>query len=272
MKTIKISAIIFLFAFIALPIAVHASFIAPKRIMINHGQRAGGITIYNKSKEPMAYTFEWERRAQLPSGQTVVLKEGQSVEGYRPADEYLIFSPRRVIINPGQFQRLRILARRPGNLPDGEYHSNIKIKPEPLSETKSKEGAPNALSGQITMKAHLSVPVFLRQGKTALDFELTNISVSEKDGKDYINFNVVNNSTRSLYAKHVLLCVKDGKTIPMPIGATKLYVETKALTESWPTANNDIRLSSCQSLTLNIFGLDDPEYRRNDIIKSYKLR
>ena len=131
MKNLKKHVVFFsLLAFFAICMVFesHAAFVSPTKVFIHDGRTSASVSIANTSDETLVYTFEWERRARSKDGKGMhLLQDGETFEGYRPADPYLVYSPRRVVVEPGETQRVRVFARRSKDMPPGEYRSHLKI-------------------------------------------------------------------------------------------------------------------------------------------------
>ncbi len=241
-----------------------ATFISPKRVMIEDRQRSAKLTIHNGSENTTVYRFEWERRAQTPDGKEVLLlKEGEDSPGYQPVGDMLRFSPRQVILKPGEHQKIRFLVRRPADLPEGEYHSHFLIKTEPMIEDVAQEKADpsHTISGTLQIRANVSIPVFLRQGKTSLGVTLKEASLVKREDGNFIQLVLDNDSTRSVYPVSELIC--DGAKA-VPVRVLKLYAEAKALNREIAVPK-DFALDQCNGLKLQLSGTDDFEYRRKPI-------
>ncbi len=256
----------FLCAVTLWPATGHATFVSPKRVMIENNQRVAVVTINNRKDETMVYTFDWEQRAQTPDGKKLMLKEGETAPGFRPASPYFQYSPRRVVIGPKKTQKVRILVKRPADMEEGEYHSHLLIKPVPLASKVPDIdiNMQGGMGGIMTVRANLSIPVFLRHGETHLDIKITDAYITKRDGRDIIHASLANNSTRSAYLKPELLCFIPGQEEPtrMLIQTTKVYVEAQ-------TVSNDMilpkkySLDSCTSFKLDFSTLHDFEYKSN---------
>ncbi|MEM7680118.1 MAG: hypothetical protein AAF182_03850 [Pseudomonadota bacterium] len=259
------------------------AFVSPKRVVIEDRQSARAITIFNSSNKPMVYTFEWKSRAQMPDGKRRNLDEGETVEGYRPAHDYLLFSPRKVVIPPGKFQKVRLLARRENNMEEGEYHSHLLIKPEPLETKKRQEQQkdPNAqdlsqpsVGGKIEVRTFMSIPVFLHHGETKIDFNISDVALSKhENGMDQIDFVINNNSTRSFYSKNEIQCEKaDGSQEILKGGTSYVYSEGKSIPAMILFKKDYPTIDECQGVTLLISAHNDFEFKRNEPIQTAKIK
>ena len=247
---ILFSAFIFVFS-----LKAHATFISPGRIIIEANQNATTVRIINRSDQAYIYTFDWERRVQSPdSPKSRVLKEDDvPPPGYIPADEYLIYSPRQVLVEPRGQQVVRLLARRPADMPAGEARSNLLVKPRPVEVVNDRRVGPNQFGGGVRVIPQASVPVYLRTGQTFIDVNHENIQIFNKDGQPHISYTIVNNSTEHVFMAHDLVCERSGQDdIVGRIHVQRLYPEAKRLNieRAVPQAIPDP--NSCEGLKLNL--------------------
>ncbi|GJL85519.1 MAG: hypothetical protein DHS20C02_12940 [Micavibrio sp.] len=245
-----------------------ATFISPKRVMIEDKQRSARLTIHNGTDQTLVYRFEWEHRAQVAGGNVLLMKEGETVAGYRPAESMLRFSPRQVILKPNEHQRIRFLVQRPADMAEGEYHSHFLIKSEPMEEaTPAPPPVVNpktGIIGSLKVRTNASIPVFLRHGKTQVDFTLNSARLIQEDGLYYVRVQLNNNSTRSLYIKPELVCGSGDNATSTIIRTIKLYTEGKSVNDDIPVPKA-FDLSGCSSLQLKLSGTDDFEHKRKVI-------
>lgn len=256
----------------ALPLKAHATFVVPKRVMIDQGRNSGVVTIMNRTDKAYSYTFDFEDRAQGPNGENLLLKEGETTPGFKSAKDMMIMSPRQVVVQPGQSQKIRIMARRPADLPEGEYHSHLLIKPQPLAAAKADQVTKNGLGGTVQVLAYVSIPIFIRTGKTKLDFNITDAQLVDAGERKAIRLAIDNNSTRSLYGRLEVECQNaDGTIRKSDISALKMYGEAKRINQDVIIPKSVEPFDNCQKRTLNIYGMQDFEYP-NKLIKSAPIR
>lgn len=72
---------------------------------------------------------------------------------------YLQFSPRELTVPPGTTRRVRLIARIPGNAPDGEYRAVVFT--ENLVEIKDSTGS------NVTLKARVGSTIYVRKGNVS---------------------------------------------------------------------------------------------------------
>ncbi len=267
--TKRILIVTIMIAALGWPLAsAYATYISPKRVMIEDKRRATVITLLNSGNQTMVYRFEWEHRAFTPDGESRLLEEGETSPGYRPADPYLQFSPRQVILKPKEHQKIRVLVRRPPEMEEGEYHSHLLFLSDPLVE-KPKENVPGqgGVQASLAIRAYSSIPVFLRHGETNIDIKLHSPAIFKNDGANFVKFKIENNSTRSVYAQSVLDCkMANGEVVSRPHVTTRIYTEMKTMDREF-RVKDDFPIDQCQSLTMRLMGTDDFEYRKKEITR-----
>ncbi len=246
-----------------------ATFVAPKRVYFDEGKRTARLIINNRNDVPMIYTFSWQRRAQDAQGNTIILKDGDPLPAnYRPADPYLQFSPRKVIVPPKTSQKIRLLLRRPADMALGEYLSHFYIESKPAIE---QDAAPMAgVSGFVQVRTNVAMPVFIRQGATDVNFDVTSASMVQKDGRQYVRVNIENNSTRSLYAKSVLRCTINGEPVEQDAATIRFYTQAKSITRDIKVPKG-FNVNSCgNDLVYELYGVDDFEHKKK-LLKSISV-
>ena len=250
-----------------------ALFVSPDRLMIEDGQRSAEVIISNRSNKPVVVRFEWERRAMNDKGGLALVGENEVIPGYQPADPYLRFSPRQVILQPRQHQKVRILVRRTDDLQDGEYHSHFLIKEEPL-QTNQETNQPEPVrtgqnKGQLELIVYRSLPVFLRQGDTGINLKLNEAYIYTKDGKRYLHVDLDNESTRSLYATPKLRCITtSGETITQNLISLRIYTEARTIKRDVLVPPEFALPGTCTDLQMDLVDPRDFEFRSKSILKT----
>lgn len=238
-----------------------AAFISPTKIFIHDGQTSASLSITNNSDEALVFTFEWERRVRSEDGsEAEILEEGETHASYHPADPYLVYSPRRVVVEPDETQRVRILVRRPKDMEDGEYRSHLVITSDSVKPEPEPEITPGEFGGVFKIRSSLSIPVMLRTGKTTIDINPQNARIVREGNADVVHVDYMNNSTRSIYGRSMMKCkMPDGNEIYTKSNGWRLYPETKTLADRF-LVPDEINASKCSTLDLELFSIQDPEY------------
>jgi hypothetical protein len=108
---------------------VRAVSVSPMSVFMNHSTRTGTITLYNPNPLPeeidIAFAFGYPVSDSL--GEVTVPLTETGPPGEPSAVEWLRAFPRRLVLEPGQQQVVRILAQPPADLPDGEFWARVLI-------------------------------------------------------------------------------------------------------------------------------------------------
>ncbi|RKZ14161.1 hypothetical protein DRQ53_12185 [bacterium] len=106
-----------------------ATLIAPHALFVDHRIRSAAIFLHNPDDKPVEVSIELiygYPRGDGDGGVKVFL-EREPEAGEPSCAGWIRALPRRVILLPGQRQTVRLLARPPANLPDGEYWSRVAV-------------------------------------------------------------------------------------------------------------------------------------------------
>lgn len=268
-------------------VGAHAIFVNPVTIVLKDKDVATRVTINNRSNKPKLIKLSWERRAQLADGTMVKLNEGdENPPGYRPADPYVKFSPRQFVLQPKTYQKVRMVAMRPGDMAPGEYHSHLLIEEFPVDASAAAtaaaaaEGGEDAeeaakvaeasskggFGGRIELRINKSTPVFLLTGETKIDLAVEHANVVMLDGKPQLDVAVTNESTRSIYVQVIADCKgADGALTSENIFMMRIYAEAKRVANAKPFKTIDPK--QCSALDMRLVGAEDFEYDGKTIMK-----
>lgn len=86
---------------------------------------------------------------------------------------YLIFSPRELVIQPGQTRQIRMNSRLLPSMKHGEYRAVIFT--ESLDEIKQQEGK------TVSIKPRFGIPVYVRHGKTSSNLTVKSASFNPQN-------------------------------------------------------------------------------------------
>lgn len=254
-------------ALLFMPQKAHAVFLSKSRIDFQNGQNYAEFIILNRSERKKLVSFAWSNLVVNPNGGYITLKEGETHPGYRPAQDFIRYSPRRTILSPGERQKVRLYAKRTADMEEGEYHSHLTILAEPLKDDETIESI-KGFGGKIRLNAGISIPIFLRKGQTDVNFTLQEAYAYNKDGKQFLNVSGVNNSTRSIYGELNLTCaLADGTTAELTGQTIRLFTEVNQINWNKPIIGEQ-SINDCTSLNMVIEDPDDPVFSKQPLISS----
>lgn len=162
--------------------------VAPTRLVFDARLRSSQLTLLNTGAAPATYRLTFIRMEMNDRGE---VKEVQP-EGPSVAEEMVRFAPQQITLEPGVQQTVRILVRRPAELPEGEYRAHLLIRAVPKEEpppadAETKE--PNGVAIKLTPIYGVSIPILVRQGDTPSTPAFAKAVVAkENDGRTLLKF------------------------------------------------------------------------------------
>ncbi|MCB2067424.1 MAG: hypothetical protein KDE15_12390 [Erythrobacter sp.] len=183
----------------------------PKRVVIDQRQRIASIGLYNRTIDPGEYEISVVDMVMTPSGDVYPLDNlppGVSTERLQPASEFLRWSPRRVRLLGSEAQTVRIMARPPADLPDGEYRAHFLAVSVPQdvdqgfsiddAVSADGEGGPD-IGVLIRPRFGISIPIIVRVGETTLDVQLDGVRFVDTQQGPAIVITIHRTGTRSAF-------------------------------------------------------------------------
>jgi len=156
--------------------------ITPTRVELDQRARAAKVSLINTGSETKTYKIFFRNQKQLPEGGYQYLTNADEIANFPTADNMLRYSPRQVTLKPGERQHIRIAARRPKGLADGEYRSHLVF--EALPNRKAED---NVSPGQSSVKVYVNlafaIPAILRQGEIDVKVEMSQVKMITKEVK-----------------------------------------------------------------------------------------
>src|SRR6476469_8882544 len=96
--------------------------VAPTRIVLD-GRRGAEVILNNIGDEPATYRVSVQFRRMTEDGGLDDVEEPSAND--KAAEDMILYQPRKVVLPPRQPQAIRIIARAPQGLPDGEYRVHM---------------------------------------------------------------------------------------------------------------------------------------------------
>ena len=112
-----------------------------------------------------------------------------------------MYAPRRVTLPPREPQTMRIAARAPKDLPDGEYRVHLLFRavppPTPVEAPKDVKG----VSFKLTTIYGVTIPVIARFGNLEATAAIANVKRTTADGKPAISLQLTRKGDRSTFGE-----------------------------------------------------------------------
>lgn len=161
------------------PAAAQGLVVAPHAIYVDHRTRGASVTLYNPGSEPVetAVSFIFGYPVTDSTGR-LQLFEPDSVTPEMPAaHRWLEAFPRRVTIPPLTRQTVRLLARPPQGLADGEYWARLVVIARAASAPVSTAPDTGIRIG-LNLEVRTILPVLYRKGAVATGLSLSAVKTA----------------------------------------------------------------------------------------------
>jgi hypothetical protein len=201
-------------------LAAKAVQISPPRVVIGQDKKTSYVYIKNDSDKARTFRFRWKNLAMDKDGNLRNLDavDASLVPDFKPAEEYIRFSPRRTTLRPGETQRVTFLVRRPADMVDGEYRSHFVVEqaPKVTNEFEAEiatEEAPTATGVGVKMLVSRAFPIYLLHGNAHASLALDNAQLklnpntgTEGQSTHMVDLDFSKTGNRSIIATADILC------------------------------------------------------------------
>jgi P pilus assembly chaperone PapD len=172
--------------------------VAPTRIILD-GRRGTEIVLNNIGDEPATYRISVEFRRMNLDGTLADVTEPTPQE--KAAADMIIYAPRRVTLAPRQPQSIRIAARPPQGLPDGEYRVHLLFRaiPPPNPVVPASSEPVKGLHLQLIPIYGVTIPVIVRLGNLQATAGISDVRLEKKDGKEAVGLELSRSGSRSTF-------------------------------------------------------------------------
>ncbi len=149
--------------------------VSPVRVVLEGRERSAQVTLINKGNDVAVYRISLVNRRMLENGGFEEVEEPR--EGELLADDLIRYAPRRVTLEPNKPQTIRILMRKPGDLPAGEYRSHLMFRAVPKAgagqSVETREDSSEGFTIRLTPIFGLTIPIIVRHGELSVDVAIT---------------------------------------------------------------------------------------------------
>ena len=171
-----------LLAALTLPAPAHAQgvLVAPHAVVIDHRTRSGSLDLYNPGDSPAEVTLstffgypvtdsagEFELRT-VERPDTTMPSAAGWVEAF----------PRRMLLGPKERQTVRLLARPPARLADGEYWARVVVSAKGGTVPVTGVGDSSGISVGLNLEVRTILPLQYRKGAVATSARLSGLTAA----------------------------------------------------------------------------------------------
>jgi P pilus assembly chaperone PapD len=198
-----------LLAVLLAPLAQADLMLYPTRVEMEKNQRATQVELVNRGQATESYRISVVNRRMTDTGQIVPADTAEPDERF--ATDMLRYSPRQVMLKPGESQTVRISLRKPAGLANGEYRSHLQFDrlPDVEGGTDLEQNAKTASGDfaiRLTALVGASIPVIVRHGDTSASVTLDTLTLEpaakvegQADNPPLLAFHMNRSGNRSVY-------------------------------------------------------------------------
>ena len=211
--------------------------VAPTRIILDGG-RGAEVVLNNIGDEPATYRVSVEFRRMDSDGTLEDVANPTAAD--KAAADMIIYAPRRITLAPREPQAIRIAARPPQGLPDGEYRVHMLLRAIPPASPVVQPAAASETKGlrfQLTPIYGVTIPVIVRLGNLQATAGIANVHLDKtNDGAPTVDLDLTRSGSRSTFGEVRVL--KAGVKDPIALEkAVAVYTEINSRHVSVPVAD-----------------------------------
>jgi P pilus assembly chaperone PapD len=190
--------------FLALPTPAKAGIgdllVAPTRLVLD-GRKGAEIILNNIGDLPATYRVSVEFRRMNGNGDLVDVPTPTAAD--KTAEDMIIYAPRKVTLAPHEPQAIRIAARPPQGLPDGEYrvHMLFRAIPPATPVVQPTGETVKGVQFKLTPIYGVTIPVIVRLGNLQATAGIANVQLEKKKDGEAVGFDITRTGTRSTYGE-----------------------------------------------------------------------
>lgn len=227
--------------------------VAPTRIVLD-SRRSAEVVLNNIGERPATYRITLEIKRMTQEGRLETIEVPAYSDGERAMQEMLVFSPRRVTLPPNQPQIVRLSARLPETLADGEYRGHLLFRAIPEARTATAQGNVEIATGGVAIALTpiygVTIPVIVRRGQLAATATLANPRLSEEaPGRPVFSVDIGRQGNRSLYGE--IIVSVPGRPEPVIVArGVAVYTELSQRTLNLAITPEQVTLLRGQAATI----------------------
>ena len=170
--------------------------VAPTRIVLN-GSRGTELVLNNIGDDVATYRISVELRRMNGDGALEDVATANDRE--KAAQAMILYAPRRVTLPPNQPQTIRIAARAPKGLADGEYRAHLLFRAVPPPRPVAPKQQVKGIAFELIPIYGVTIPVVIRMGNLQAKVGIANVALTRQDGKPAVSLELVRAGDRSVF-------------------------------------------------------------------------
>ncbi len=164
-------------------VAAQGVYVAPQAVYLSERERSSSIELYNPSSIPVEVTVSTQFGIPVTdsTGSTTLAMSDSAPPGLNSAADWIQAFPRRVVVEPGARQTVRLLARPPAGLPPGEHWTRLIVSAQGGQVPVSSEVDTTRIRIGLDLMIRTIIAVTYRSGPVATGLDVRAMEVAAVD-------------------------------------------------------------------------------------------
>jgi len=162
-------------AFASASLAAQGVMVAPHAVFIDHSQRSGSVLLYNPGTEPVEVTISTIFGYPTTDSAGGIKLDTLPADSAVSALAWIQAFPRRLTVGPRERQTVRLLARPPIELPNGEYWLRLIIAAQAGRVPITGVADTTAIQVGLKLEVRTIIGVNYRKGAVSTGVSLSNL-------------------------------------------------------------------------------------------------
>jgi hypothetical protein len=160
---------------VASSLAAQGVMVAPHAVFIDHTQRSGSVLLYNPGTQPVEVAISTIFGVPKTDSAGTIKLDTLIADSSTSALAWIQAFPRRLTVGPRERQTIRLLARPPVGLADGEYWLRLVIAAQAGRVPISGVADTTAIQIGLTLEVRTIIGVNYRKGPVSTGVTLSNL-------------------------------------------------------------------------------------------------
>jgi fimbrial chaperone protein len=166
------------------PLLAQGVLVAPHAIIIDHRTRSGSLSLYNPGTEPAEVSLStfYGYPVTDSAGEFELHTVEAPDSSYPSAAGWIEAFPKRMMLAPKERQTVRLLARPPAALADGEYWARLVVSAKGGTVPVRGVADSSGVSVGLSLEVRTVLPVQYRKGRVSTGVRFTELAADvERD-------------------------------------------------------------------------------------------
>jgi P pilus assembly chaperone PapD len=202
--------------------------VAPHAVVIDHRTRSGSLSLYNPGDQPAEVSLStfFGYPVTDSSGNFDLRTVEHPGTNVPSAAGWLEAFPKRMVLEPKERQTVRLLARPPAALPDGEYWARLVVAAKAGSLPVSGVDASSGITVGLNLEVRTVLPLQYRKGAVATSVRASGLAADIEGDSLAVRLQLVRQGTAAFIGTvRGVLADSSGRTVTTFSSPVAVYYE-----------------------------------------------